>query len=136
MDFQYFDDASVTLNSPVTERSFVCTERTPTRAVFIDVTETDPSLAYKITITTRPANTDTVVRQKVKMTIFAPAVINEGDEDEYIDPAIYRLEVEVPSGWSYTSRNNITANMIGKLPHLLAQADLGHCFKFGYTPDA
>lgn len=136
MNFNYFDDASVTLNSPVTAREFVCTARSETTATFIDVTETDPQLAYKITFVTRPADTDKQIRQKVKMTMIAPAVINSGEEDEYIDLAIYRTEVEVPSGWSYANRGSITANMLSKVSHLLAQADILHTFKYGYTPAA
>jgi len=134
MNFQYFDDASCTPNSPVTEREFVCTELTPTRAVFTDVTETDPLKQYSITLVTRPANTDTRVRQKCKVTIIAPAVINSGETDEYIDLAIYRLEIEVPSAWSYANRLSIARNMIQKFQHLSLQTDVAHAMNYGYMP--
>lgn len=134
MNLPYFDDSSYSPNTPVTPRDFVCTLSEPTRIELTDVTQADPALRYTVVILTRPANEATKLRQKVKITTVMPALIDDGLVTEYIDLAIVRLEIEVPSSWSFTNRGNISLNYIGKLLHIANMTDVVHILKYGYAP--
>lgn len=114
----FYTDVTLTSNVPTVSIAFVCVEKSPTKMVFLDVSTTDTRLAQKITVTVRPGDENAKLRQKFSISHIYPIMINEGEDDEYIDVRITRVETETPPSYLYADRKVAAMSGINRVAYM------------------
>jgi len=115
----FFTDVTLTSNVPTAAITFVCVEKSPSKMVFLDVTTTDTRLAQKITVTVRPGDENSKIRQKFAVSHIYPILVNEGETDEYVDVRITRVETETPPSYLYADRKQAAVSGVNRLAYLI-----------------
>jgi len=132
----FYTDVTLTSNVPTAQLTFICIEKSPSKAVFLDVSTTDTRLQQKITVTVRPGDEISKVRQKFVISHIYPILVNEGEVDEYVDVRITRVETETPPSYMYSDRLQAAITGVNRAAYLIngfntQNADIASMLKYG-----
>lgn len=110
-----FDDATLSSNVPTTSFDMKCVERSDSSMVFVSTDTSDSRVQRRLTVKVRPANDQTLQRQKVSFSMITPVLFDEDTDAERVELKIARLELEVPASSTFDWRLSMAKTELQRL---------------------
>jgi hypothetical protein len=83
--------------------------------VFVSTDTSDSRVQRRLTVKVRPANDQTLQRQKVSFSMITPVLFDEDTDAERVELKIARLELEVPASSTFDWRLSMAKTELQRL---------------------